>query len=68
MALPGVAITSIKAMPPVRAMIMDASSGLIPGISVDMASPMGSNMATAPMFDIIFVNNIVKTIMMRIAR
>ena len=59
MAFPGVAIINIKANPPHRAIIIEASKGLIPGISVDIARPIGRSMATAPIFDIKFVSNIV---------
>ena len=62
MALPGVAITNIKANPPLRAIIIAASNGLISGISVAIAIPIGSNIATAPIFDIMFVSKIVRII------
>jgi len=67
-AFPGVAITSMNARPPQSAMIIDASRGLMPGISVDIARPIGSSIATAPMFDMIFVNRTVKMMSMRMAR
>ena len=68
MALPGVAMTSMNANPPLRAIIIDDSRGLIPGISVAIARPMGSNMATAPIFHMTFVNKIVNMIMIKMTR
>ena len=57
-ALPGVDITNMNASPPVSAMVSDASSGVIPAAGgIDSAS--GISIATAPMFDIMLVSNIV---------
>ena len=67
-AFPGVAITSMNARPPLSAISIDASSGLIPSTAVAIAKPIGSSIATAPMFDIMFVSSTVKRINPRITR
>ena len=67
-ALPGVAITNIKARPPDRAINNEETRGDISVTSVEIAKPIGRSKATAPTFDITSVKNIVKIISPRIIK